>query len=95
MFDVLQVEGVVADECQDAARCADHNVGTVLLEDIFVLLDGQAAEEYGRLDRRHVLGEALVLLADLEGQFSRVAHDEDGYLLSTRGLGQIQLLCVH
>ena len=32
---------------------------------------------YHYLDSGHVLGEALVLLADLEGQLAGVAHDQD------------------
>lgn len=32
------------------------------------------------LNSGHILGEALVLLADLEGQFSRVAHHQDRHL---------------
>lgn len=32
------------------------------------------------LDAGHVLGEVLVLLADVEGQLPRVAHDQDGHL---------------
>ena len=32
------------------------------------------------LDAAHVLGESLVLLADLEGQLAGVAHDDDRHL---------------
>ena len=80
MLDVLQVQGLVADQRQDASWRAHHDVGAVLLQDVLVLLDGHATEEHGRLDSGHVLGEALVLLADLEGQLSRVTHDQDGDL---------------
>ena len=80
MLDVLQVQGLVADQSQDASWRAHHDVGAVLLQDVLVLLDGHATKEHGRLDSGHVLGEALVLLADLEGQLSRVTHDQDGDL---------------
>ena len=32
------------------------------------------------LARRHILGETLVLLGNLIGQFARVAQNQDGYL---------------
>ena len=36
------------------------------------------------LDARHVFGEPLVLLADLEGQLASVAHDQHGNLAFNR-----------
>lgn len=80
MFDVLQTEGLVPDERQDATRRPDDNVRAVLLQDVLVLLDGHAAEEHGRFDCGQVLGEALVLFTDLEGQFPRVTHDQHRHL---------------
>ncbi len=47
---------------------------------LLVLLNGHASEEDGHLDAVHVLGEALVLLADLEGQFARVAQHDHRHL---------------
>lgn len=75
MLDVLQSKGLVPDEGQDAAWRPDDDVRAVLLQDLFILLDGQATEEHCRFYCGHVLGETLVLFADLEGQLSCVAHD--------------------
>ena len=80
MLDVLQVEGLLACESEDAAGGADNDVWTVSLEDRLVLLDGHATEEHSDLDVVHVLAEALVLLADLECQLSRVAQHKNRHL---------------
>lgn len=80
VFDVLQVEDLAVDQRQGASGCSHHNVWAVLLQHFLVLLHGHAAEEHRHLDSRHVLGETLVLFADLEGQLSGVAHDKHGHL---------------
>lgn len=80
VLDVLQVEGFVAHQREDSARRPDHDVRAALLQDVLVLLDGHATEEHGHLDRGHVLGEALVLLADLKSQLTRVTHDQHRHL---------------
>lgn len=80
VFDVLQAEALVVDEGQGTSRSSDDNVRTVLLQDFLVLLDGQATKEHGHLDTGHVLGEALILFADLEGQLSSVAHYKNRHL---------------
>lgn len=80
VFDVLHVEGLVADEGQGTSWSSYDNVRAVLLQDVLVLLHGQAAKEHRHLYSGHVLGEALVLFADLEGQLSRVAHYKDRHL---------------
>lgn len=49
MFDVAQVEALVAGEGQDASRRAHHHVGTLSLQNLLVLLDGQTPEEHGHL----------------------------------------------
>jgi len=75
---VRQVEVLGLDEREDAARGADEDVrGVVALEDVLVRLDRRATVENGGLDLREVLGEALVLVGDLEGELTGVAHDED------------------
>lgn len=76
MLQVLQVELLVANESENAARCSDDDVRDGGLESLLVFLDWHTAEEDGHLDARHVLAEALVLLADLECQFAGVAHDQ-------------------
>lgn len=75
MLDVLQAEGLVPGESEDAARCSNNDVRAVLLQHLLILLDGQATKEYCCLYRGHVLRESLVLFTDLEGQLSCVAHD--------------------
>lgn len=84
VLDVLQDQGLSPDEGQCAAGRAHHDVGAVLLQHLLVFLDGHAAEEHGCSHSGHVLGEALVLLADLEGQLSRVAHDQHRHLGESR-----------
>ena len=95
VLDVLQDQGLPADQGQRAARRPDHNVGAVLLQHLLVLLDGHAAEEHGRSHRGHVLGEALVLLADLEGQLPRVAHDQNGDLGGEPGQWTFPVVLAH
>lgn len=63
------------------ARRSHHKVGAVLLQRVLVLLDGQAPEDHGCLDGRRVLGEALILFADQEGQLSCVAHHQHRHLV--------------
>ena len=43
--------------------------------------------EDGGLDLGEVLGEALVLVGDLEGKLASVAKDQDGNLVLTGGEG--------
>ena len=85
MFDMLQVQRLLARQGQDAAGRADDDVGAVRLEDLFVLLNGHPPEEDGDLDGVHVLAEALVLLADLERQFSGVAQHQHRHLGKQKG----------
>lgn len=75
MFDILQAEGLAPDQSEDTAWRSDHNVRAVFLQDFFILLDGKTAEEHCGFYSGHILGETLVLFADLEGQLSCVAHD--------------------
>ena len=80
VFDVLEVEVLGADERQYAAGRADDDVRAVGAQRLLVLLHVHAAEEHRDLDAVHVLGEALVLLADLERQLACVAHHEHRHL---------------
>lgn len=68
VLDVLQVEGLVPTEGQDAAGGPHHNVRTVVLHHLLVLLDADPAKEHSCLYVVEVLTEPLVLLVDLEGQ---------------------------
>ena len=83
VLEVFQVECLGLDEREDTAGSADDDVWTVVLEDALVFRDDQSAEEDGNLDGVHVLTEALVLLADLKCQLARVAHYQNGHLLSS------------
>lgn len=85
VLDVFEAEGLVADEGEDSAWCAHYNVRAALLQHVFVLLDWQASEEHRALHVGHVLGESLVLFADLEGQLTSVAHDQHRHLTAKRG----------
>ena len=68
VLDVLEVEGLVSAEGQDAARCPHHDVGAVALHRLLILLDADPSKEHRRLDGVKVLTEPLVLLVDLERQ---------------------------
>ena len=68
VLDVLEVEGLVSHQRQDAPGRAHHNVGTVGLEGLLVLLDGEPSKEHAHLHVVKVLAETLVLLVDLKRQ---------------------------
>ena len=89
MLEMLQIELLAPDQGQDPARSAHHDMRAVGLEHLLVLGDGQAAEEDADFDALSVLGEPLVLLADLEGQLSGVAHDQDTHL-AVHGLNLLE-----
>lgn len=77
MLDVLQVEGLVPTESQDAARSPDHNVRAVVLHHLLILLDADPAKENSRLCVVEVFAEPLILLVDLEGQLPVVKVDRE------------------
>jgi len=87
MLDVIELEGLLLGKAEDAAGSTDDDVGAVVLEDVTVGLDGDTAIEDGGLDLGKVLGEALVLVGDLEGKLPSVANDQDGNLVLTGGEG--------
>lgn len=91
VLDVLHAEGLVPNEGQGAPRSSHDDVGAVLLQGVFVVLDGHPPKEDGDLHAGHVLGEALVLLADLEGQLSSVAHHQDRHLKGNKKNTQLHL----
>lgn len=77
MFQVLQVEFLVANESENATWCPNDNMRRCCLQNLFVLLDWHSTEENCNLHARHVLAEAFVFLADLESEFTSVAHDQN------------------
>lgn len=84
MFQVLQVQFLVADESKNAAWCADNNVRCQCFQALLVLLDWHSSEENWDLDCCHVLAESFVLLADLESEFTSVTHDQNVDLIVSR-----------
>ena len=74
MLDVLQVEGLVTAEGQDATGSPHHNVRAVALQHLLILLDADPTKEHGRLDVVEILTEPLVLLVDLERQLSAASE---------------------
>lgn len=79
MLDAAGLHGLVADKGVHATWGTDDDVGALclVLENGLVLGDGCATVEDRGADLGHVLGEASVLVADLEGELSRVAQDDD------------------
>jgi hypothetical protein len=81
--EVLQVgeaQVPVTDERVDTARSSDNDVGVGVLvaQKLNVLLDGCTTVEDADLDIGQELCETVVLVPDLVGQLTSVAHDEDG-----------------
>ena len=69
MLGVLEVEGLVSHQGQDAPRGAHHNVGAAAPpQDLLVLLDADPAKEDCSADVVEVFAESLILLVNLEGQ---------------------------
>lgn len=86
-----QSQELVADQSVKPARCTDNDVrvGVLVLQNLGVLLDGSTTVEDARLDVGHVLGESVVLVANLECQLTGVAHDQDRALAGD-GLNLLQ-----
>jgi hypothetical protein len=77
--DAAQAEGLVPNESLEAARGANNDVraSVLVLQRLHILLDGGTAVENTRLNIRHVFAEAVVLIANLVGQLTGVAHDHN------------------
>lgn len=67
MFDMTQVECLVARQCQDPAWCPHYNVWTVLLQHLFVLLDRQPSEEHCHLQAKHTCITCCETGVELQG----------------------------
>jgi len=91
VLEALEVEVSLIDELEDAAGGTDEDVGRALLQDSDILLLGLATAEVLNLHAGQVLGEALVLLHDLEGELAGVTEDEDQDLALLRGV-DVELL---
>mmetsp|Transcript_5324 Transcript_5324/g.9712 ORF Transcript_5324/g.9712 Transcript_5324/m.9712 type:complete len:238 (+) Transcript_5324:635-1348(+) len=81
VLDVIQLERLLPRQSQHTARGAHHDVGTVVLDDVPVGLDGNSSVEYGGLDFGKVLRESFILVGNLEGQFASVAEDQNANLI--------------
>lgn len=85
-----QVQGLLGrGEVQNTAGGADDDVGHLHLQGGHVGLDVDSSVEHAGLDVGQVLGEALVLLLDLEGQLAGVAQHDD-VDLAGHGVQQVQ-----
>lgn len=69
----------VTDESVETTGRSDNDVrvSVLVLQNLGVLLDGRATVKDAGLDVGHILGEPVVLVADLEGQLTGVAHDQN------------------
>jgi len=81
-----ETENLVTDQRIKTTRGSDDDMraSILALDDLYILLDRGAAIEDAGLDIGQVLAEAVVLVADLECELARVAHDEDGDLAGNR-----------
>lgn len=84
--DATQAQELVANQSVKSARGTDNDVrvGLLVLEDLGILLDGSTTVEHASLDVGHVLGESVVLIANLECQLAGVAHDQNGAFAGDR-----------
>lgn len=80
--DATKTQVLVANKGVQTTRGTDDNVGVGLraAEDGNVLGDLSTTVEDAGADLGHVLGETVVLVANLEGQLTSVAQNEDGAL---------------
>lgn len=79
MLEVARVKVLSFDKSKNAAWGSNDNCRWFGLKLLDVLRDGLASihDFDGDLFFVHMLGEAIVLLLNLESEFSGVAHDED------------------
>ena len=54
VLDVVEFEAFVASQGEDPARRSHHDVRTVLLQRVLILLDRHPAEEYAEKGRRRI-----------------------------------------
>ena len=91
VFDVRRYQVLVSREgVQAAGGCNDDvRASGFILQDLRILLDGRATIERAYTDVGHILCEPVILVPNLERQFSGVAKDEDRHL-SVDGLELLQ-----
>lgn len=74
VFQVAEIELLVAHQSKNTARGANNDVRAVVLEGLFVLLNIQASEEHPHFGVGHVLAESFILLGYLVSQLSCMTH---------------------
>jgi hypothetical protein len=86
-----ETKSLVTDKSLKTAGSTNNDVGASLLvlQGLNVLLDGSTTVEDTGLDIGHVLAEAVVLVANLVGELTSVAHDHHGDL-SVDGLNLLE-----
>jgi hypothetical protein len=80
VLEVGEAQVLVADEGVDTTGCADDDVrvGVLVAEHLDILLHRSSSVEDSDPHFGQELGEAVVLVSNLVGQLTGVAHDEDG-----------------
>lgn len=78
-LDVAEAKLLVSNQSVQTTRCGDDDVWVGLLvgQKLNVLLHWSTAVKDSGLDVRHVLAESGILVLDLVGELTGVAHDED------------------
>mmetsp|Transcript_24460 Transcript_24460/g.43850 ORF Transcript_24460/g.43850 Transcript_24460/m.43850 type:complete len:202 (-) Transcript_24460:944-1549(-) len=84
VLNMIQLECLLPRQSQNTSRGAHHNVRTIILNHIPVGLDGNPTIEYRSLHFRQILGEPLVLVRNLEGQFTSVTENQHTDLILPR-----------
>lgn len=77
-----KTESLVADESLETTRSTNNDMGAsfLVLQSLHIGLDRGTTVEDTSLDVGHVLAETVVLITDLVGQLTCVAHDDDSNL---------------
>ena len=69
MLKMLCIEGLVPNQCQDPSRGSHYYMRAVVLQGLFILLDGDSPKEDGDLYIVKILAKSLIFFIYLEGQF--------------------------
>lgn len=86
VLDLGSVELLVTDKCHHTTGGSDNDVRALFLvgKDFLVGRDGCSTVEHRGAHIGHVLGETSKLVADLVGEFTSVAENDDGNLAINR-----------
>lgn len=85
-LDISKAQLLVTDKSVQTTGGGHDDVGIGLLvgQDLDILLDGSTTVEDSSLDIREILGEASILVLDLVGQLTSVAHNQNRALAGNR-----------